>query len=495
MTAIHQASLDERDAPDLSDGDRRELLRFRAADGSIFLPEAELQEARRRGLELRLLRTLEADEIPVRFVLPHDGAVCNLPPADARAAVLARLLSEDRADGDEHIRFLGRNRSVPPDAFVLDRAFGRRAYVWQIVPQEELEAPCHLRDRFPALERLFRDPETRVVLSLGSGGLKLFAHAILLRFLEAVGCSRHIDEIWGSSGGAVAGLLYCMGLSAQAIEQTGYDLYSGRYTLPLRPSRIQVLRQVLRDTLFSDPGESGFCDGGGPLGRMLERYCSRVRPRRPFYSVAFNLAECRTQVLTEEPVPPHLDGLMVRTDAREAALASSAVPLLFLPRRILQGGRETPYIDGSTTEDVPLHSVVTKWDRDRSAGVETRRRLVILYSKLTGSLDQYRTRSGRIGKLRMLQLVASAGVETMHLRDVELLRRREDVELLGVELADMGVDLFEVDRVPRFLRMAKEGFPRQLEAIEERLAARERTSSVLPSRARAAGAGEGRLES
>lgn len=472
LTAIHQAALDERQTPDLSDTDRRELLRFRASDGSIFLPDAELQEALRRGLSLRRLRTLEAERIPVRFVLPHDGAVCNLPPADARAAVLARLLSEDRADGDEHIRFLGRNRTVPPDAFVLDRAFGRRSYVWQIVPREELDASSDLPGRFPELLRLFRDPGTRVVLSLGSGGLKLFAHATLLRLLEAIGCTEQLDEVWGSSGGAVAGLLHCMGLSAQAIEQTGYDLYSGRYTLPLRPSRIQVLRQVLRDTLFSDPGESGFCDGGGPLGRMLERYCSRERPRRPFFCIAFNLAQCRAQVLTEEPVPPHLEGLMVHSDAREAALASSAVPLLFLPRRIREGGRETPYIDGSTTEDVPLHSIVTKWDRDRSAGVEPRERLVILYSKLTGSLDPYRTRSGRIGKLRMLQLVASAGVETMHLRDVEILRAREDVELLGVELGDAGADFFDVDRIPHFLRMAKEGFPAQLETIEAGLAAR-----------------------
>ena len=30
--------------------------------------------------------------------------------------------------------------------------------------------------------------------------------------------------------------LYDHGLSPQAIEQTGYDLYSGRYELPLRPS-------------------------------------------------------------------------------------------------------------------------------------------------------------------------------------------------------------------------------------------------------------------
>ena len=110
-------------------------------------------------------------------------------------------------------------------------------------------------------------------------------------------------------------------------------------------------------------------------------------------------------------------------------LASAAVPLLFVPRRIPIDGREIPYIDGSTTEEVPIYSIVQKWDLDRAAGFERRERLVILYVKLTGRPSMYRTPHGRMGKLRLLQTVASAGMETMHQRDVALISMRSVTRL------------------------------------------------------------------
>jgi hypothetical protein len=202
---------------------------------------------------------------------------------------------------------------------------------------------------------------------------------------------------------------------------------------------------------------------------MLSRYCDGGDPTWPFYAIAYNLSECRSEVLSSEPVPEHLRALMVRTDPRLAALASAAVPLLFVPQLIERDGKAVPYIDGSTTEDVPLCSVVRKWDLDREAGAENRERLVILYVKLTGPAQQYRSAHGRVSKLRLLQIVATAGIQTMHQREVEVLRTRPDVELLGLELDDSQPDFFEISRIPEFVRRAKEQFPEQLAAIEERL--------------------------
>jgi predicted acylesterase/phospholipase RssA len=445
-------------------------FRFRAADGSYLLGGAELVRARSTGLPLRVLRTWDEEEIPVRFHLPHEGAVNNHPPEDARLAVLARLIAEERAGGDVHIRFLGRNRSVPADGFVLDRAGGNRCYVWQAVPSEHAPAGP-LLERFRELHALFADPDTRVVLALGSGGLKLFAHAPVLRLLERLELAPHIDEIWGSSGGAVVSLLYSHGLSPQAIEQAGYDLYTGRYRMEIHPSRFSVLRNLLRDALIptSHPSSAGFIDLTGGLSRMLDAYCSALRPRRPFYCVAFNLEKCRSEVLTPLPVDPHLDELCVRTDAREAVLASSAVPLLSWPQRVMREGREVHYVDGSTTEDVPLHSALRKWDLDRAAGVEQRSRLVLLYVKLTSSPSSYQNASGSVGKLRLLQMVASAGIHTMHQRDRALAQQRPDVELMALELADASPDFFDIRRIPGFIRAAKECFPEQLAAIEKSL--------------------------
>jgi hypothetical protein len=454
---------------ELAEGDSP--LRFQAADGSFYLTDSELLDARRLGLRCEEVRRVQEIDLPVRFSLPHDGAVTDWPPEDARLAVLARLLAEDRANGSVHIRFLGRNRNVPADGFALDRAGGQRRYVWQIVPAEVYSARPALHERFRRVRAVCADPGARVVLSLGSGGLKLFAHATAIRLFETLGLSEHFGEIWGSSAGAMAGLLYAQGLSPHAIEQMGYDLYTGRVDLALRPSKLQFLRHLVRDALLPSSGTAGagFVDCADGLSRMLERYCGALEPRVPFYCIAFNLLECRPEVLSPAPVPGHLADLMVQTEARAAALASSSVPLLFVPRLVRRGKRDSHYIDGSTTEDVPLHSIVRKWDLDRAAGVETRERLVIVYVKLTGGLETYRAHPGRIGKLRLMQTVAAAGIETMHRRDLEILARRPDVRLLGLELTDSNPDFFETRRIAEFVRAAKECFPDQLAAHEERL--------------------------
>ena len=447
-------------------------LHFRAPDGTYYVSDEELHQLRSGKLAPEVVREIPVSELPVKFLLADHGAVTDPPPENARLAVLARLLSEQRANGEVHLRYLGRNRTVPPDGFVQDCADGARKYVWQTIPGDTLVSRPELRERFHALRGRFSDPGTRVILSLGSGGLKLFAHATAIRLLEMLDCMEQVDEIWGSSAGAVAGLLYSHGLSPQAIEQSGYDLYSGRYALALRPSRLQFLRHLLRDTILSswNPGAAGFQDHTQGLARMIDHYCDALHTRRPFYCSAFNLAECRPEILTPDPVPEHLHGFMTQTDAREAALASSTVPLLFVPRRIRREQGEVPYIDGSTTEDIPLFSPVRKWDLDREAGVETRERLLILYVKLTPSLAQYRTHGpGRIGKLRLLQTVAAAGIHTVHQRDVTLLAARPDITLLGLSFTDSGPDFFDTSRIPEFIRAAKESFPAQLAEIEERL--------------------------
>ena len=446
-------------------------LQFLAADGTYFVSQEELPLLHAQGVTTHVLRTIPEEEIPVRFYRVRPGEVADPPAQGARLAVLARLLSEERATGDIHIRYLGRNRTIPPDGFVQDRAGGDRAYVWQVVPSEMPEEQHEQWDRFERIRESFADPDTRVVLSLGSGGVKLFAHATALRLLELLDCSQYVDEIWGSSAGAVVGLLYSHGLSPQAIEQSGYDLYSGRYNLTIRPTKFQFLRHLLRDTFLpsEDPDAAGFVDCAQGLSAMLDQYCASFEPRLPFYCIAFNLAECRTEALTPNHVPEHLRGLLSQTNAREAALASSTVPLLFIPRRIQRNGLAVPYVDGSTTEDVPLFSPARKFELDREAGVETRRRLLIFYVKLTSGPGPYRSYAGRMGKLRLLQTVASAAMHTMHQRDMMLLSARPEISLMGLQFMDSEPDFFETRRIPEFIRNAKDTFPEQLAQIEERL--------------------------
>jgi len=444
-------------------------LRFRASDGSYFVPADEAQDL--RDIDLTVMRWLRAEDIPVRFSLGGSGALGDPIPEDARLAVLARLLAEQRANAGVSVRFLGRQASVPPDGFVLDKAGGDRHYVWQVVADEPAGAALG-RERFPNLYALLQDEKARVALSLGAGGLKLFAHAPALRLIEHLGCGERIDEVWGTSAGALAALLYCHGLSPQAIEQTGYDLYTGRYRLDLRPSKLHVVKEVLREVLLPPSGDAtdaGFVDCARGLQRMLSEYCNVIRPARPLYVLAFNLDEGRVEALTPESVPEHLREIATQTDAREATFASCAVPLLFMPRSITRPDGAAHYVDGSTTEDVPLRSIVRKWDLDRAAGVESRERLIILYVKLSSPSAAKRSTNGRLGKVRLLQAVATASMQALHERDVELIAARPDVCLLPLELREPGTEFFEISRIPAYIRRARESFPEQLDAIEQRL--------------------------
>ncbi len=370
-------------------------LHFRSSDGGVYISRDDLVVLRSGGLGCEIERAIDVERIPVRFLTSQATALWPPPPSSARVAVLSRLLAEGYPLDRVAVRYHGRDRSIPRNAFSLDRSGGSRTYVWEIVEPVVIERSLVTTepDRYPALRGLLSDPDTRVVLALGSGGLKLFAHGPALRLLESLGCSDRIDEVWGASAGAVAGLLFCHGLSPQALEQTGYDIYGGRLVLALRPSRVQFLRHILRDTLLPSStraGISGFIDCRIGLSRLIEYYCGTPRPRRPFYCTAFNLAEGRPEVLTSERVPPHLSNLAVQVDACNAAMASASVPLLFTPHEIAG----TPYVDGSTTGDVPLFQIVRKWDLDRSSGAERRRRLVIFYVRLGGGTNRFRSPGG-----------------------------------------------------------------------------------------------------
>jgi predicted acylesterase/phospholipase RssA len=214
---------------------------------------------------------------------------------------------------------------------------------------------------------------------------------------------------------------------------------------------------------------AGFIDCARGVAQMIEDYCRDIRPVRPFYCLAYNLDEGRTEVLTPEPVAPQQKELVTQTDAREAALASSAVPLFFFPRRVDRPGGAAHYVDGSTTEDVPLYSIVRKWDLDRAAGMEPRERLIILAVKLSSAQRSARIPPGRLGKFRLIQTVAAASQEAIYSRDLALIAGRPDVELVTLQLESVGDDLLEVHRIPEYIRAAKADFSEQLRSLERRL--------------------------
>ncbi|MCE9624782.1 MAG: patatin-like phospholipase family protein, partial [Deltaproteobacteria bacterium] len=64
-------------------------------------------------------------------------------------------------------------------------------------------------------------PNTKVVLALGGGGVRMFAHAVVFEFLEKIGVSQYLSEVWGASGGALMAFAYSLGLTPKEMKEIG----------------------------------------------------------------------------------------------------------------------------------------------------------------------------------------------------------------------------------------------------------------------------------
>ncbi len=160
----------------------------------------------------------------------------------------------------------------------------------------------------------------RVVLVLGSGGPRGFAHIGVLKALEDAGVRP--DLIVGSSVGSMVGALYAAGLSARELESLAYN--------------INVLEFF----------EFRLLGGGLATGSAIQDYVNaRVdgkpieRLRIPFVAAATRLSDGKLALFNYGDT-----GLAVR--------ASGASPGQFEPVRI----GEQLYVDGDEASPVPIRA-------------------------------------------------------------------------------------------------------------------------------------------
>lgn len=151
--------------------------------------------------------------------------------------------------------------------------------------------------------------QRQVILALGSGGVRGFAHVGVLRTLLAAGL--RVDAVCGASAGALFGALYAMGGSLEALAEV----------MNVSPREIWSL---YRDRLRLAPSN--------PLGARLVQHFADTRLESlpvPLSVLAVDLASGEEVVLREG-------------NLRRAVQASIAIPLLAKP--VLVGGRQL--IDG-----------------------------------------------------------------------------------------------------------------------------------------------------
>lgn len=183
-----------------------------------------------------------------------------------------------------------------------------------------------LRD--PAL--LPRQPR-RTILVLGGGGMRGFCHIGVLRAIERLGLQ--VDEVVGTSMGAVMGALWASGMDSRQVEEVAGEISIKDYF------KLNLLKFLVK----------GYRHASVYKGRAFLEFLRRRLPQdrfrelpRPFFCNALSLTTGRS----------HFFGMPGADDVplADAIYASACLPGVFEPLQIAGDH----YIDGGMTETLAL---------------------------------------------------------------------------------------------------------------------------------------------
>ncbi len=342
--------------------------------------------------------------------------------------------------------------------------------------KKKRSVPRKKRSSFQNLYDCIRQPNTKVVLSLGGGGVRMAAHLAVMEFLERLGATPYIREVWGVSGGAFVGLPYACGMKSDQIEQILHSIFiKNRADVSLKPSVLSIVKGIFKESLFSSEEAkdiSGLHDYEA-IYRAGRKVLEGHQPKIPFYCLAYNLESQQTDILTPEKTPKgYYDGWMYHMDPVDAVAASTAVPIIFKPKRV---SKSQLYVDGGTNEEVPTVSIYKKWKRDLELGLERKKDLLVIGI----NLNPHFAALGNFGHKLLRKIPAIQYIRmTMYYADLmrqakikdqrRLLMNDPRVEFWNIDLNFDG-GLLDVDVIPQILAEARKSVPKQFARINDSL--------------------------
>tara|TARA_R110002094_G_scaffold27286_3_gene40357 strand:- start:535 stop:1749 length:1215 start_codon:yes stop_codon:yes gene_type:complete len=185
--------------------------------------------------------------------------------------------------------------------------------------------------RRPKATSLLPRKPRRTVLVLGGGGMRGFCHIGIVRAIERLGLQ--VDEIVGTSMGAVMGGMLAGGSNSQQMEQAALDVSLKDYF------RLNLVKFFTR----------GYRHSSVYKGKAFKELLSEWLPQQsfeelpmPFYCNALSLTDGTTRFFGlpgAEPMP-----------VADAVYASACLPTIFEPAEI----HGDHYIDGGMTETLAL---------------------------------------------------------------------------------------------------------------------------------------------
>lgn len=320
-------------------------------------------------------------------------------------------------------------------------------------------------------------PGTKVVLSLGGGGVRMFAHAAVFDFLEKLEVTERISEVWGSSGGAIMGCLFAMGMSAGEMKDIAGVAGKGGIVRHL-PSYFSLAKRLFKD-VFGFSKHSASLQVFRDYQKQLEDFLLKVmgkgwRTQKKFFCTAFNLDTQDNEVLSSQAVHGFYgEDKVYQVDTLDAVMASSAVPVLFAPRVIRGEGYERRYMDGALIEDIPTQSVYKKWVRDKELGLDDSRRLLLITVTLQPSafisLDMMK--SSKFRRLPGFEHVVTSLHCAEYMREAstrankKMLQQDPSVELWDLNITVPNGGMLSIDLIPGVMQAAADSVPLEFRRI------------------------------
>jgi len=341
-------------------------------------------------------------------------------------------------------------------------------------------APLGPRERFEPLRQALIQDNTKVVVALGGGGVKMFAHATVFQFLENLGVEKNISEIWGASGGAILGFIYSMGFKPEEIREYGLTAFRGD-VIPFIPTGFSIFKKIMKDMVWPSKRAASsrlFQDYQAALIRFIGKIAEGRKQQHKFFATAYNVDTQENDILTEETVLDlQYPDKIYHVSNLDAVAASSSVPILFHPKVIEDEYGKRTYIDGAMVEDVPTASVYKKWMRDKELGLESRRQLLViavnLYPNLflsINALDHWMIKRIPGYENLVMSMKCANYMHTARTKaQKRLLREDPNVELWDINLTIPGGSFLSLDLIPKVFEISEEFVPKQFAEINDRL--------------------------
>lgn len=175
------------------------------------------------------------------------------------------------------------------------------------------------------------DQPRRTVLVLGGGGMRGYCHIGVIRAIERLGL--HVDEVVGTSMGAVMGSLYATGMDSRRIEEVAAEITIKDYF------KLNLLKFLVK----------GYRHASVYKGKTFLQFLRRWVPQthfadlpRPFFCNALSLTTGMSRFFGL----PGAD----RVPVADAVYASACLPAVFEPLLI----DKDYYVDGGMTETLAL---------------------------------------------------------------------------------------------------------------------------------------------